>query len=73
MAKLTGSILAVKFQASTVVTVPGGVFTFAAGDVSALHPDADVPGGTVLGVMYNSQSAGGQLLDVFRLDSVMTV
>jgi len=66
--------LAIMPQGDAIITVDGATFT-----VPAMTPftsssqQIDVAAGTVLAIMYNTQSPHGKILQIFSIDEIMTV
>ena len=67
-------IKAVIFDVDTLVTLPSGTFTFAAGvPYSFTNNSVDIPSATVMAVMKNISSTKAGNLQVFNVDEIVTV
>lgn len=66
--------LAIMSASPITITVNGQTFDMLAHvPFSSQVHQIDVPGGTKLAVMYNTQSTHGRTLQVFSVDEVITV
>ena len=66
--------LAIMPQADVIITVNGAVFTVpATTPFTTSAATIDIPGGTILAVMYNAQNQGSRMLQVFSIDAIETV
>lgn len=67
-------VLALQFQADTIVTLSTGSYTVTGGQsITFGESTIDIPSATVVAVMRNATSPGGEILQCFRADAIITV